>query len=104
MARHKQSHYSKLLQPIWVLHIIIYQNGGVYESMAQHKTIFKQFILYYLNTFQNKNDLNIMHYMQCINFMKTCRHLGEEYTISISSYRGAVVYRGLLRVLDQHYG
>jgi len=44
----------KLLQPVWVLHITIYQNGGVYESMAQHKMIFKQFILYYLNTFKTK--------------------------------------------------
>ncbi len=28
--------------------------------------------------------------------MKTCRYLGEEYTVSISSYRG--VYQWLLRV------
>ena len=82
MARHKQSHDSKLLQLVRVLHIANNQNGAVYESMTQHKTIFKQFILYYLNTFQNKNDFNIM---QCINFMKTFRYLGEEYTICISS-------------------
>ena len=46
MARHKQSHDSKLLQPVRVLHITNNQNGAVYESTAQHKTIFKQFILF----------------------------------------------------------
>ena len=47
MARHKQSHDSKLLQPVWVLHITIYQvqNGGVYESMTQHKAIFSLFYI-----------------------------------------------------------